>query len=330
MERTNSQKGKLLTLLQIFAQETDEQHPLSVPALLERLADAGIQAERKSVYEDIHTLQRYGYDIVLHRGRGYFLGERDFQLAELKLLVDAVQASKFITPQKSQALIDKLARQTSRYQARALQRQVYVAGKAKSANERVYYTIDAIYEAIGQNKQVSFRYFDLNQRREKVYRKGGTAYTVSPYALVRDNDNYYLVAYDKTSGRLRHYRVDKMDRIAVRKEARLGREVYEAEDPARYTALHFGMFQGEEKEVVLRCQDWTAHVLIDRFGDNLEMYPDDGPTFRAVVRVVVSPQFFGWLFGLNGGAVVLAPEPVRFQMEPMLTAQLEQYGKGQS
>ncbi|MCD8145926.1 MAG: WYL domain-containing transcriptional regulator [Clostridiales bacterium] len=330
MERTNSQKGKLLMLLQIFAQETDEQHPLSVPALLERLADAGIQAERKSVYEDIHTLQRYGYDIVLHRGRGYYLGERDFQLAELKLLVDAVQASKFITPQKSQALIDKLARQTSRYQARTLQRQVYVAGKAKSANERVYYTIDAIYEAIGQNKQVSFRYFDLNQRREKVYRKGGAVYIVSPYALVRDNDNYYLVAYDKTSGRLRHYRVDKMDRIAVRKEARLGREVYEAEDPARYTDIHFGMFQGEEKEVVLRCQDWTAHVLIDRFGDNLEMYPDDGPTFRAVVRVVVSPQFFGWLFGLNGGAVVLAPEPVRFQMEQMLTAQLEQYQKGQN
>lgn len=327
MPRTNNQKGKLLALLQLFTEETDEQHPLSVPALLERLEAAGIRAERKSIYEDIHTLQRFGYDIILQRGRGYYLGERDFQLAELKLLVDAVQASKFITPQKSQALIDKLARQTSRYQASALQRQVYVAGKAKSANERVYYTIDAIYEAIGRNKQVSFRYFDLNQRREKVYRKGGAEYVVSPYTLVRDNDNYYLVAYDKTSGRLRHYRVDKMDRIAVRKEARLGREAYQAEDPARYADLHFGMFQGEEKEVVLRCQDWTAHVLIDRFGDNLEMYPDEGNTFRAVVRVVVSPQFFGWLFGLNGGAVVLAPEPVRFQMEQMLTAQLEQYQK---
>ncbi|MCD7822216.1 MAG: WYL domain-containing transcriptional regulator [Clostridiales bacterium] len=330
MPRTNNQKGKLLALLQLFTEETDEQHPLSVPALLERLEAVGIRAERKSIYEDIHTLQRFGYDIILQRGRGYYLGERDFQLAELKLLVDAVQASKFITPQKSQALIDKLARQTSRYQASALQRQVYVAGKAKSANERVYYTIDAIYEAIGRNKQVSFRYFDLNQRREKVYRKGGAEYVVSPYTLVRDNDNYYLVAYDKTSGRLRHYRVDKMDRIAVRKEARLGREIYQAEDPARYADLHFGMFQGEEKEVVLRCQDWTAHVLIDRFGDNLEMYPDEGNTFRAVVRVVVSPQFFGWLFGLNGGAVVLAPEPVRFQMEQMLTAQLEQYKKEHS
>ncbi|MCD8334284.1 MAG: transcriptional regulator [Clostridiales bacterium] len=327
MPRTNNQKGKLLALLQLFTEETDEQHPLSVPALLERLEAVGIRAERKSIYKDIHTLQRFGYDIILQRGRGYYLGERDFQLAELKLLVDAVQASKFITPQKSQALIDKLARQTSLYQASALQRQVYVAGKAKSANERVYYTIDAIYEAIGRNKQVSFRYFDLNQRREKVYRKGGVEYVVSPYTLVRDNDNYYLVAYDKTSGRLRHYRVDKMDRIAVRKEARLGREVYQAEDPARYADLHFGMFQGEEKEVVLRCQDWTAHVLIDRFGDNLEMYPDQGNTFRAVVRVVVSPQFFGWLFGLNGGAVVLVPEPVRFQMEQMLTAQLEQYQK---
>lgn len=325
MPKNANQRGKLFLLLDILARETDQEHPMSVPVMVERLAQAGVSVERKSIYDNLDTLREQGYDVVLQRGKGYYLGEREFQLAELKLLVDAVQASKFITPQKSQELIDKLSKQASNYQARSLQRQVYVAGKAKSVNERIYYTIDAIYDAIRQNRQVSFYYFDYNQWREKVFRHGGALYVVSPYALIRDNDNYYLVAYDQASDRLRHYRVDKIERLTVTERARLGQKAFEAEDLGKYADRHFGMFQGEEQEVVLRCQSWVAHVLIDRFGDNVSMFPRGEDTFRAVVRVVVSPQFFGWLFGLNGGAVILGPEPVKFQMRQMLEEMKKEY-----
>ena len=325
MAKNMTQRGKLLALLDILRRETDEEHLLNVPMLLKKLDAQGVQMERKSVYESIATLQDYGYDVELQRGKGYYLAEREFQLAELKLLVDAVQASKFITVQKSQQLIEKLARQASDYQARSLQRQVYVAGKARSANERVYYSIDAIYEAIAGNRQIQFRYFDYDQNRRMVLRRNGAFYTVSPYSLIRDNDNYYLVAYDPQSGQLRHYRVDKMDRLELLDEVRQGREVFERSDPARYADRHFGMFRGEEEQVVLRCKSWLAHVLIDRFGDDVQMIPDEGDSFRAVVKVVVSPQFFGWLFGLEGGAEVLEPDYVRHRMQTELKKALAQY-----
>ncbi len=325
MSKNMTQRGKLLVLLDILRRETDEEHLLTVPMLLKKLESRGVQMERKSVYESIATLQEYGYDVELQRGKGYYLAEREFQLAELKLLVDAVQASKFITVQKSQQLIEKLSRQASDYQASSLQRQVYVVGKTRSANERVYYSIDAIYEAIASNRQIHFRYFDYDQKKRMVFRRNGAFYQVSPYALIRDNDNYYLVAYDAQTEQLRHYRVDRMDRLEMLDEARQGSEAFERSDPARYADRHFGMFRGEEEQVVLRCKSWLAHVLIDRFGDDVMMIPEGEDTFRAVVKVVVSPQFFGWLFGLEGGAEVLEPDHVRHQMRKELEQNLARY-----
>ena len=325
MSKNMTQRGKLLVLLDILRRETDEEHLLTVPMLLKKLESRGVQMERKSVYESIATLQEYGYDVELQRGKGYYLAEREFQLAELKLLVDAVQASKFITVQKSQQLIEKLSRQASDYQASSLQRQVYVVGKTRSANERVYYSIDAIYEAIANNRQIHFRYFDYDQKKRMVFRRDGAFYQVSPYALIRDNDNYYLVAYDAQTEQLRHYRVDRMDRLEMLDEARQGSEAFERSDPARYADRHFGMFRGEEEQVVLRCKSWLAHVLIDRFGDDVMMIPEGEDTFRAVVKVVVSPQFFGWLFGLEGGAEVLEPDHVRHQMRKELEQNLARY-----
>ncbi len=325
MPKSVSQRGKLLVLLRIFQQETDEQHPLSVPALVNRLAANGVSAERKSLYENINTLREEGYDIELDRGRGYYLADRDFELPELKLLVDAVQASKFITDRKCSNLISKLAQQTSTYQARALQRQLYVAGRVRSMNETIYYSIDAIYEALRQNRQISFSYFDYNVQREKVYRHNHQAYTVSPWALMRDNENYYLVAYDAGAEALRHYRVDKMDQISITQLPRQGRSAFEAADPATYADHHFGMFRGEETNVLLRCRNWMAHVLIDRFGDGVIMSSETDETFTATVRVAVSPQFFGWIFGLNGGAVILGPEPVRRAMEEQLRSLLADF-----
>lgn len=325
MSKRPNQKGKLLILLRLLREESDEDHPLSVPHLLSRLEEFGIAAERKSVYDDLETLRKQGYDVVLRRGRGYYLGEREFQLAELKLLVDAVQSSRFITARKSNELIEKLERQTSVFGAQALQRQVFVTGRVKSMNESVYYNIDAIHQAIGDNRQIAFRYFDYDQHLKKVFRRGGERYRVSPFALLRSDENYYLTAYDDQVERIRHYRVDKMVEINVLPRRRNGEEVYQSFDLADYARIHFGMFKGEEREVLLRCDNRFSHVMVDRFGEAVHMSPEDDSHFLAQVRVAVSPQFYGWLFGLGAGITILAPAEVAQGMRDQLELVLRNY-----
>lgn len=308
MPRARNQKGKLVQLLRILFRYSDEDHPIGVPGLVERLDREGIPAERKSVYDDIETLRDLGYDIQLQRGKGYFLGERLFQLAELKLLVDAVQSSRFIPSRKSGQLIEKLERLTSIYQAQGLQRQVYVAGRVKSMNESIYYTIDAIHQAIGENRQITFQYFKYDQTRQKVLRHGGRRYQVSPYSLLRSDDNYYLVAFDAASKEIRHYRVDKMTGLALSELPREGLDAYRSFDLGQYARLHFGMFWGREADVTLRCENRMADILMDRFGDQIALAPDGAGHFTCSVRLAVSPQFFGWLFGLGDGIRVTGPD----------------------
>lgn len=326
MAKSSTQKGKLLQLLHILSVQSDEEHPLSVPQLVQLLAAKGIRAERKSVYDDIETLRALGCDIQLQRGRGYFLGERLFQLAELKLLVDAVQSSRFITAKKSAQLISKLERLTSAHQAQGLQRQVYVAGRVKSMNESVYYTIDAIHQAIGQNRQITFQYFRYDLRREKQLRHGGRRYQVSPYALLRSDGYYYLVAYDAGREEIRHYRVDKMVSIASSPLPREGLEAYQAYDLGQYTRIHFGMFRGREADVLLRCENRMADVILDRFGDQVSLVPDGPEHFTCSVRLAVSPQFFGWLCGLGGGVTLTAPRWAAEEMRQYLSEILAHYG----
>ena len=325
MSKKPNQKGKLLILLRLLREESDEEHPMTVPHLLDRLEEFGITAERKSIYDDLETLRKQGYDVVLRRGRGYYMGEREFQLAELKLLVDAVQSSRFITARKSNELIEKLERQTSVYGAQALQRQVFVAGRVKSMNESVYYNIDAIHQAIGDNRQITFRYFDYDQNLKKVFRHNGEQYRVSPYALLRSDENYYLTAYDDRVERIRHYRVDKMVEINVLPRRRNGEEAYQSFDLADYARIHFGMFKGEEREVLLRCDNRFSHVIVDRFGEAVHMTPEDDSHFLAQFRVAVSPQFYGWLFGLGAGVTILAPAEVAQGMRDQLELVLRNY-----
>lgn len=330
MGKSIHQKDKLLMLLKILRMESDESHPLTVPRLLEKLQAKGIPAERKSVYDDLEALHRHGYDIVLLRGKGYYLGEREFQLAELKLLVDAVQSSRFITARKSNALIEKLEEQTSVYGAQMLQRQVYVAGRVKSMNESVYYNIDAIHSAISENRQIAFRYFDYNQRMEKVFRHDGKRYQISPYALLRSDENYYLTAYDSTVEQIKHFRVDKMVAINVTTKRRDGMQAYESFDPGHYANIHFGMFKGEERVVVLRCDNHFAHVLVDRFGESIHMVQEDAAHFTVAVQVAVSPQFYGWLFGLGKGVTIIGPEDVAKGMKEQLEQVLWSYQRQHS
>lgn len=316
MPKQEGQKSKLLALLRIFEQQTDENHLLNVPQLVELLEAQGIRCERKSVYSDIEALGALGYDIKLRRGRGggYFLASRTFDLAELKLLVDAVQASKFITKAKSRELIKKLERFTSRYQEDELQRQVLVSGRYnKASDERIYYSVDALHRAIFEKRQITFTYREWNMEKRLVARHNGKLYCVSPWALVWENGNYYLIAYSE--GKLKNYRVDKIAHVELLDADREGAEAYAQFDVNQYVQQMFDMFGGEEENVTLLCDKKLVGAIIDRFGTGPILIPcEDGEHFRVHVQVQVSPRFFGWVAGFDGGVQIAAPASVRRKM----------------
>lgn len=328
MPRSANQKLKLLCLCRILWERTDEDHPLTVPELIQALEAWDIKAERKSIYDDMEALRTLGMDVQSRKGKspGWFLGERTFQLAELKLLVDAVQSSKFITQRKSSELIRKLESQASVHQARQLQRQVYVDRRVKSMNESVYYTIDKLHTAIANRKAVTFKYFEYNVKKEKAFRREGKRYTVSPLGLIWDNENYYLAGYDHRSCEMRHYRVDKMAEIVVTGLPREGEDRYPDFDVAAYGQKHFGMYSGEEANVTLRCRSHMAGVVWDRFGQDVILVPEDEDHFTVTLPLVLSPQFFGWLFGLEDNVELIAPQKAAEEYRRKLKAVLEQYG----
>ncbi|MDD3242920.1 MAG: WYL domain-containing protein [Eubacteriales bacterium] len=309
MAKSSNQKLKLLYLRQYLEQQSDETHPVSMQAMLEWLRANGICAERKSIYDDIDTLRLFGMDIV-HVREGYYLAQRPFELAELKLLVDSVQASQFITHRKTLSLIRKLEGQCSRYQAQGLQRQVMVANRVKHMNESIYYHVDALHSAIAQDRQITFRYFEYTVSKERSYRHGGALYCVSPYALTWDNENYYLIGYDAGRDMIRHYRVDKMEGIALVDQPRVGRDAFAQLDMAAYTRRTFSMYGGEERPVELRFENRLAGVVLDRFGKDVSLIKDGEAHFLIRQALVVSPQFFGWLFGLGAGACLTGPQNV--------------------
>ena len=323
MPRSANQKLKLLCLCRILWERTDEDHPLTVPELIQALEAWDIKAERKSIYDDMEALRTLGMDVQSRKGKspGWFLGERTFQLAELKLLVDAVQSSKFITQRKSSELIRKLESQASVHQARQLQRQVYVDRRVKSMNESVYYTIDKLHTAIANRKAVTFKYFEYNVKKEKVFRREGKRYTVSPLGLIWDNENYYLVAFDHVNQEMRHYRVDKMADIVVTNLPRSGQEQYPNFQVASYGQKHFAMYSGKEMTVTLRGRQSMAGVVWDRFGQDIILVPDGESHFRVTLSLVMSPQFLGWLFALDGIELVAPQEAVDLYRQRLVSIQ---------
>ena len=298
-----NQKAKLLALREILLRESDEEHPLSAGRMVELLARQGIEAERKSVYADIEALREAGMDIVRSgegRGSGYFVASRRFELAELKLLVDSVQSSKFITARKTRALIGKLEGLTSRYEARSLSRQVYVTGRVKTMNE------DELHRAIAADRQIRFHYFEYTAQRKRQYRREGQFYQVSPFALIWESENYYLLAYDAGSGILKHYRVDKMTDIA--QKPRVMTEEAKNLDLTRYGKAVFGMFSGREARVQLRFENRLAGPVLDRLGTDAMLIPDGEAHFTVLADVVVSPQFYAWVCGFGDGVQILSPQ----------------------
>lgn len=326
MARGAGQKGKLLALERIFWEQTDEAHPLSIPRLMALLQERGVDCrDRKSLYDDLETLRLFGLDIESRRegrGTGYYLASRQFELPELKLLVDAAQSSRFITREKTGRLIRKLESLTSVFQARQLQRQVYVTGRVKAENERVYYTVDALHAAIDEGSRVRFHYFEWvlgkNGRLERRLRRAGEWYEASPWALIWDNENYYLVAYDHRSAALRHYRVDKLLDLQATGQPREGAELWAGRDPAAYAAAMFGMFGGQQERLQLLVEQTLIGVIADRFGRDCIVAPYDRDHVTVHVQAAVSPQFFSWVFSLEGRCRILAPAAVAEQYRAML------------
>ena len=326
MPKSYNQKMKILYLMQILLEKTDESHVLNASELIAHLAARGIKAERKSIYDDIEALRLFGLDIVNRHEppAGYFIASRRFELPELKLLVDTVQASRFITAKKSDELIRKLEQLASCYEARQLQRQVMVSGCIKTMNESIYYNVDKIHEAISANVQISFRYFEWTVQKEPRLKRDGQSYRISPWALTWDNQNYYMIGYDPQADCVKYYRVDKMLHIERTCEPRAGRERFQDFNLADFSRKTFGMFHGQEQTLTLQLENRLAGVMIDRFGKDVPLHPA-GDVFTARIQVVVSSQFFGWLSGLGPGVRLLSPDPVVRQYAEFLRTLLAQY-----
>lgn len=313
MARDSSQKLKLLYVMQYLLRNSDEAHPVTVNQIIGYLNDLGIPAERKSIYDDVEALKKFGLDIIqIKEGNfyGYYVGSRDFELPELKLLVDSVQSSKFITHKKTMALIKKIESLASAYEAQLLSRQVYVKNRIKTMNESIYYNVDEIHTGIAQNKKIRFRYFDYTISKERHFRRDNGFYVVSPFALTWDDENYYMVAFDSETGIIKHFRVDKMIDIETIDEPRDGKDAYDALDMAVYARKVFGMFSGEEQRVRMRFDNQLVGAVLDRLGRDVMLIPDGDSHFTVTADVVVSPQFFAWVCGFRSLAQIIGPEDV--------------------
>ncbi len=328
MARSENQKLKLTYLEKMLREETDEEHGLTMPEIISGLEKYGVNADRKTVYADVEELRSYGLDIVTEKdGRRtvYKLASREFELPELKLLVDTVQSSKFITENKSRQLIKKLESLVSVHEAKQLHRQVLISGRIKTMNESIYYNVDKLHTAINGNKKIKFRYFNWNLSKQEEYRHDGAFYTVSPWHLRWDDENYYLIAYDDRSDKLKHYRVDKMKNIMLVDAPREGQKLIRSLDLTDYTKQLFGMFGGKAQRVELECENGLIGVMIDRFGKDIPVIKADGEHFKTYVNVAVSPQFLGWVASMCGGVKVLSPEGVAEDMKELSVKLFKQY-----
>lgn len=327
MPKSYGQKLKILYLAQLLLERSDEAHPLTTKEMIDHLAAQGIHAERKSIYDDMNALQNFGMDIISIREKpgGYYLASRQFELPELKLLVDAVQASRFVTTKKSRELISKLEALTSRSEAGQLHRQVVVAERGKSSNEQIYYNVDEIYAAMAADCTIRFQYFEWSVQKEMIPRKNGAYYEVSPWLLTWEDENYYLIAYDSAADILKYYRVDKMLHLTVCEAPRQGQAAFDALDIAGFAKKTFGMFAGDETSVVLQCDASLTGVMIDRFGLEVPMRPAGEGQIRVRANVAVSRQFFGWLTGLGSGVQIISPPEIRAQYQQYLQNILDRY-----
>lgn len=333
MPRTPNQSGKLLYILKILWQETDPEHKMTVPQLIQILEQNGISAERKSIYAHLKLLEEeFDFDILQPQKdrKGCALASRNFELPEVSMLMDMVQSSRFLTKEKSEQLLQKLSAQVSCHQAERIRRQIYRTGaSAKGENERIYYTLDQINEAMNNNHQLSYQYWDWSLTQGKRARYGGERYCVSPWALIFQDENYYLVAYESKSDRIKHYRIDRIQQACEEVDKlRVGKEEFEQAHPATYAKRMFGMYGGQEARVTLHCKANVLNAVKDRFGAEISVVPDISQEFFTVqVLVSVSPQFYAWVFGFGQDMEIVHPVEIRKEYQSQLEQTLGKYLK---
>ena len=328
MPKGTNQKFKLYRLAQIMLERTDEEHFITMPEIKEALEANEITADRKSIYNDLKDLEKLGIEVEgepVGNRYHYHVVSREFELPELKLLLDAIQSSKFITERKSNPLIKKIEKLVSKYDAQKLQRQVYVSGRIKTMNESIYYNVDAIHNAITENKKIKFQYFQWNVKKEMELRHDGAFYHISPWGLSWDHENYYLVGYDSAEEKIKYYRVDKMIKVQMLLEEREGKDHFKKLDMAEYTRKSFSMFGGKEQQVKLLVDNELAGVIIDRFGKDVIMIPTGDKQFTVNVSVQVSSHFLGWIMSLGPGIKLIGPDDVVEQMRKEIERLSKQY-----
>lgn len=324
MPRSVNQKGKILLIRRMFLERTDPEHKITLEDISNMLSQNGISVERKTLYNDIDELIRQGMDI----GKGkegknfyYCLLNRDFEFAEIKLLVDSVLSARFISEKKSRELIKKLSGLVSIYEAKNIRKRSVLSNKTKTMSENVFICIDNIQEAIIQNKQIEFSYWQWSvhkDKKEKITRHNDKRYVVSPYSLIWDNENYYLLAYDDESEKMKHYRVDKMKGVEILQEDCIGSKLYEKIDINDYKTGHFSMFGGEKTRIELLCHKLMAGVIIDRFGKDVATMEVDSEHFKAYVDVYLSAQFLGWIISLGSGVELIGPDRARNKLKELI------------
>lgn len=322
MPSGKNQKLKLCYLSRIMLSKTDDEHHLTMPEIQELLAEYDVTADRKALYKDMDALSTLGIDVIGQKTKGggydYYVGNKTFDVAELKLLVDSIQSSKFITEKKSKELIEKLGTLASEYEAEQLKRQVTVHGRVKNMNESIYYIVDEIHRAIADNKKITFEYMKWNINKKMEKRKE-ELYEVSPWALSWDDENYYLIAFDEEAGKIKHYRVDKMKNITITDEKRVGRNDFREFNLAEYAKMSFGMYGGERTRVKLTFKEEMVGVLLDRFGTSIPIRANKNEGwFDTEVDVALSDQFLGWIFALGDGVRITGPKKVVTRMKDKL------------
>ena len=325
MAKSNNHKLALLYMMRELLEHTDENHAMNATDLIRALEKYDCDADRRTIYSNVAILQDFGVDVNQREFGGYYIGSREFELPELKLLVDAVQSSKFITERKSAQLIKKLMALTSEGKAQELKRTVFIRNRAKTLNEKVFYTLDALHKAINEDRQICFQYGEYKPDKTIVAKKEGAAYRVSPWALTWDDENYYLIAHDETDGIIKHFRVDKILKADEQNEARNGKNLFKDFDLAAFAKKTFGMYGGRDAGVTLRIANRLIGIVIDRFGTEVMLIPDGKEYSKAHVTVAVSPQFFGWLTGIGDEIEVVSPPEVRKEYQKYLKTVLKKY-----
>ncbi len=318
MAKGANQKLKMLYIRDYLRENSNFEHPVPVAELIAYLKANGIEVERKTVYDDIAQLQLFGEDICLAKGRngGYYYDSAEFSLPEIKMLVDSVQSSKFITENQSLELIKKLEKLTNKYDANQLHRQVVVHNRVKTEQTNIFSNIDHISNAIVKDTTVKFRYIKYDIHKNSILRHGGKVYEISPYCLIWEDENYYLLGFDDEAGIIKHFRVDKMKNLSATENRRKGHKIFDEIDISSYNKKVFSMYHGEETKVKIRFRNNLVGVVLDRFGMNAVLVPEvGGEYFTVTADITVSKQFYSWLFGFSGECEILSPDSVREEMK---------------